>query len=157
MKSKSRLCIITLSLLLLGLGVVCSIAAYTGQLPESTSATASSKVPAYHNQPPAGTLPNTLNPDEFKDPIAKVCYRRAASIKSALYQMPCYCHCDRHVGHKSLLDCFVSKHGSICDVCQKELLYVDEQLRTGSSISQIRQGITDQKWMAVDLDNYASK
>lgn len=154
---RSRFCTSIVNLLVFGVVLFFCTAVHTGQASESKAADSNSKVPAYNNQPPDAELPTTMAPEKFKDLITQACYRKASSIRSALYQMPCYCHCDRHFGHKSLLDCFVSDHASICDTCQKELVYVDQQLKKGASISQIRKGIIHQKWTSLDLDTSASK
>ena len=111
-------------------------------------------VPAYHAQPPQGLLPSTMDPQEFPDPVVKSAYATAAKVKKALYQQPCYCHCDRSQGHESLLDCFASKHGSGCGTCILEAFYTYEQTRKGKTPSQIREGIERGEWKAVDLNKY---
>jgi len=80
-------------------------------------------VPAFHHEPPQGTLPGTVSPTEFSDVVVQNAYILAARVKRILYQQPCYCHCDRSQGHKSLLDCFASKHGAECGVCMREAIY----------------------------------
>lgn len=111
-------------------------------------------VPAYHSQPPQGALPTTMSPQEFPDPVVKNAYAVAARVKKALYQQPCYCHCDRSQGHESLLDCFASKHGSGCGTCILEAFYTYEQTRKGKTPSQIRAGIERGEWKTVDLNKY---
>jgi hypothetical protein len=81
-------------------------------------------------------------------------YAIAAKIKKALYQQPCYCHCDRSQGHKSLLDCFASKHGAGCGTCIYEDFYAYEQSRKGKTSAQIRAGIIKGEWHSVDLTKY---
>jgi hypothetical protein len=111
-------------------------------------------MPAYHAQPPQGALPATMSPQEFPDPVVKNAYAAAARVKKALYQQPCYCHCDRSQGHESLLDCFASKHGSGCGTCILEAFYTYEQTRKGKTPSQIRAGIERGEWKTVDLNKY---
>ena len=111
-------------------------------------------VPAYHAQAPQGELPATMNPDLFTDPVVQNAYTVAAKIKKALYQQPCYCHCDRSQGHKSLLDCFASKHGSGCGTCIYEDFYTYEQLRKGKTAAQIRAAIIKGEWKSVDATKY---
>jgi hypothetical protein len=111
-------------------------------------------VPAYHSQAPQGELPATMNPDLFTDPAVQNAYAVAAKIKKALYQQPCYCHCDRSQGHKSLLDCFASKHGSGCGTCIYEDFYTFEQLGKGKTAAQIRAGIIKGEWKSVDATKY---
>lgn len=111
-------------------------------------------VPAFHAQAPQGALPATMSPDTFSDPIVQNAYTVAARVKKVLYQEPCYCHCDRSQGHASLLDCFVSKHGSGCQICVREDLYSYEQSRLGKTPAQIREGILRGEWQSVDLGKY---
>ena len=112
-------------------------------------------VPAYHPQPPTEALPQTMDPTQFDNPVVKNAYALAAKVRKVLYQQPCYCHCDRSQGHGSLLDCFVSQHGSGCDICQKEDFYSYEQTRKGKTPAQIREGIIHGEWQKVDTTKYA--
>lgn len=111
-------------------------------------------MPAYHAQAPKGELPETLNPDNFSDPLVKNAYAVAAKVKKTLYQQPCYCHCDRSKGHTSLLDCFASEHGSGCGTCIYEDLYAYEQVHKGKTAAQIREGIIKGEWKSVDAAKY---
>jgi Protein of unknown function with PCYCGC motif len=115
---------------------------------------ADESVPAYHQQAPQGTLPATMSPALFTDPAVQNAYTVAARIKRTLYQEPCYCHCDRSQGHGSLLDCFVSKHGSGCNICMGEAFYSYEQSRKGKTAAQIRAGIIRGEWQSVDATKY---
>ncbi len=110
-----------------------------------------SDIPAYHAGPPTGALPDTLDPKQFSDARTQKIYAMAAKVKPVLYQQPCYCRCDREVGHTSLLDCFGDNHGSICDVCKKEAVYSYQQTKLGKSPAEIRAGIMAGKWKQVDL------
>ena len=120
----------------------------------SPQAPADEAVPAYHAQAPQGELPATMNPDLFNDPVVQNAYTVAAKIKKALYQQPCYCHCDRSQGHKSLLDCFASKHGSGCGTCIYEDFYTFEQLGKGKTAAQIRAAIIKGEWKSLDATKY---
>ncbi len=119
--------------------------------PQSTSDEA---VPAYHAQAPQGELPATMDPGLFNDPVVQNAYAVASKIKNVLYQQPCYCHCDRSQGHKSLLDCFASKHGSGCGTCIYEDFYAFEQSSKRKSAAQIRSGIIKGEWKTVDATKY---
>ena len=56
--------------------------------------------------------------------------------------MPCYCHCDRGFGHKSLHSCYVDGHASGCAVCVEEVLTAYRlQKQEGLSPEQIRERI----------------
>jgi uncharacterized protein with PCYCGC motif len=111
-------------------------------------------IPAYHAQAPKGELPETLKPENFPEPLVKNAYAIAARIKKTLYQQPCYCHCDRSKGHTSLLDCFVSEHGSGCGTCIYEDFYAYEQLHKDKTAAQIREGIIKGEWKSVDAAKY---
>lgn len=111
-------------------------------------------VPNYHNEAPASPLPPTLSPSLFDDVIVKNAYMIAARVKRVLYQEPCYCHCDRSLGHTSLLDCFVNVHASQCNICIGEALYSYEQSKKGKTPAQIREGIKKGEWQSVDLEKY---
>ena len=111
-------------------------------------------IPAYHAQAPKGELPETLNPEDFSDPLVKNAYAVATKIKKTLYQQPCYCHCDRSKGHTSLLDCFASEHGSGCGTCIYEDLYSYEQVHKDKTAAQIREGIIKGEWKSLDPTKY---
>jgi Protein of unknown function with PCYCGC motif len=110
--------------------------------------------PAYHSQVPAGALPQTMDPASFENSVVQNAYALAAKVKRVLYQQPCYCHCDRSIGHESLLDCFASKHASVCDVCIREGVYAYEQTQKKKTAAQIRAGIERGEWQQVDLSKY---
>jgi hypothetical protein len=114
----------------------------------------SSDVPAFHAEAPTGALPATMSPDTFGDPVVQNAYTVAGRVKKVLYQEPCYCHCDRSQGHTGLLDCFVSKHGSGCEICVREDLYSYEQTKKGKTPAQIREGIMKGEWQSVDMSKY---
>jgi len=95
-----------------------------------------------------------MDPALFPNPVVQNAYAVAGKIKRILYQEPCYCHCDRSVGHGSLLDCFASKHGSGCNICLYEDLYTYEQSLKGKTATQIRAGIIKGEWRTVDASKY---
>src|SRR6266849_1217549 len=149
MGAKSRIvCWAILCAAALGMAIAAPRAA--SQLAQS----AEEAVPAFHNEPPQGQLPETLSPSQFINVVAQNAYILAARVKKVLYQQPCYCHCDRSQGHTSLLDCFASKHGSGCDVCMKEAIYSYEQSHKGKTAAQIRAGIEHDEWRQVDMTKY---
>lgn len=85
----------------------------------------------------AEPLPRTLEPTGFSNRDVVAAYRTAKEIPKVLAQQPCYCHCDRNMGHRSLLDCFAGKHGSECDICGKEALFAMQEHRKDQSPEQI--------------------
>ncbi|HET6929233.1 MAG TPA: PCYCGC motif-containing (lipo)protein [Candidatus Acidoferrum sp.] len=113
--------------------------------------------PAYHQEPPTGSLPETLAPSQFADDkVAFVAYSVAAKIRELLYQEPCYCECDRFAGHQSLLDCYTSKHGRGCAKCQAEAFFIYEQSRTGKTPAEIRQAMERGDYRKIDVQKYAA-
>jgi hypothetical protein len=111
-------------------------------------------VPAYHASQPRGPLPETLDPNLFSDAETQNLYALAAKEKSVLYQLPCYCRCDKEVGHKSLLDCYVDYHAAHCVLCKKEAAFAYTETQAGKTAAQIRKEIMDGKWKQVDLSQY---
>jgi hypothetical protein len=113
-----------------------------------------SVVPAYHSSRPTGPLPETLAPAQFTDVQTQNVYALAAKIKAVLYQQPCYCHCDKDIGHTSLLSCYTDRHASVCALCQKEAVLAYTESQKGKTATQIRKEIIDGKWKDVDLSKY---
>jgi hypothetical protein len=120
----------------------------------SPAQAADSRIPAYHTSLPRGPLPAPMSPALFGETLIRNAYLVAGRARRILYQQPCYCHCDQHQGHTSLLDCFVSRHGSACDICVREAFYSYEQSHKGKTAAQIREGIIRGEWQNVNLSNY---
>jgi hypothetical protein len=111
-------------------------------------------IPSYHAYALKPPFPATLDPKQFPDALNRNVYALAAKIRPVLYQQPCYCYCDRHEGHKSLLDCFVGTHGAECDVCQKEAVLSYQLTQKGKTPAQIRAAIIRGDWRSVNLNPY---
>ena len=111
-------------------------------------------VPAYHADPPKDPLPDTLDPAQFLDAQTRNIFTLAAKVKPILYQQPCYCGCDKEVGHKSLLDCFTDYHGAHCILCKKEAVFTYTESQQGKTAAEIRKEIIDGKWKQVELSDY---
>jgi hypothetical protein len=111
-------------------------------------------VPSYHSYALKPPFPVTLDPKQFPDALNRNVYALAAKIRPVLYQQPCYCYCDRHAGHKSLLDCFAGTHGAECDICQKEAVLSYQLTQKGKTPAQIRAAIIRGDWRAVNLNPY---
>ena len=115
-------------------------------------------IPAYNTKPPAKTLPAILSGEQltgvdFAHPYQVTAYKMAAKIPAVLHQQPCYCHCDRAMGHNSLHSCFEGTHGAACSTCMKEAVYAYEQTQKGQTPAQIRAGIERGDWQSLDLLN----
>jgi len=120
-------------------------------------------VPAYNAGPPVRgkKLPPILPKENLWAENAQFAYQThayelAAQIPNVLHQQPCYCYCDRGMGHNSLRSCFEGTHGAQCDVCLKELYYSYSQTKKGKTAAQIRQGIVKGEWKQVNLEAAAS-
>ncbi len=98
----------------------------------------------------AKPLPQTLDPVKFSNRDVAAAYQSAREIPDVLAQQPCYCYCDRR-GHRSLLDCFASKHGADCDICVKEALFALQEHHKGKSPEQIRTEIIQGRWKTIQL------
>jgi Protein of unknown function with PCYCGC motif len=116
-------------------------------------------VPAYHPQPPAKgqALPPILSGNQLTGPFFREkwqveVYKEAAKIPVVLYQLPCYCRCDRALGHTSLHSCFEGTHGAICATCAAEGAYAYKMTKLGKTPKQIRQGIERGDYKSIDLD-----
>lgn len=70
-------------------------------------------------------------------------YARAAETPEVLDGLYCYCHCGRHAGHYSLLDCFRDEHAATCGVCLSEALEAYRLSREGRTLPQIRHAVDE--------------
>lgn len=120
-------------------------------------------IPAYHPTAPkpGEQLPPILSGldltgPSFKYPFQVKAYQLAAKVPQVMYQQPCYCHCDRSVGHTSLHSCFETAHGAHCSACMKEAFYTYQMHKKGRSAAQIRAGIIRGEWEKIDLEKAAS-
>ena len=116
------------------------------------------EIPSYNSLAPTRPLPPIMNGDQLTGPYFAhqyqvVAYRMAAKIPAVLHQQPCYCHCDREMGHNSLHSCFEGTHGAACSTCMKEAIYSYQQTKLGRTPAQIRSAIERGEWMKVDVQN----
>lgn len=81
-------------------------------------------------------------------------YPQVAQIYAEVAQVPevvdgvyCYCNCELHAGHYSLLDCFQNEHASECDLCLAEGDLAFRMHQEGKSLDQIR-GAVDRRYGA---------
>jgi hypothetical protein len=120
-------------------------------------------VPAYNSQPPVKgtTLPPILSGSQltgqyFQYPWQVKVYKEAATIQPVLFQLPCYCHCDRALGHNSLHSCFEGTHGAICSTCAAEEHYAYLMTQRKMTPKQIREGIERKEYASIDLQTIAA-
>ena len=113
----------------------------------AAEATASSAhaIPAHFEVAPSkSSLGPTLEPDKFTGPTREA-YRAVREIPVTIAQLPCYCHCDRGFGHKSLYSCFEDDHAAHCAVCVNEaLLALKLEKEQKMTPAQIREAIVAQ-------------
>ena len=117
-------------------------------------------VPAYNAASPARPLPPVLSGPQLTGPYFThdyqvTAYKMAAKIPGVLHQQPCYCRCDREMGHNSLHSCFEGTHGAACSTCMKEGVFAYQQTKLGRTPAQIRAAIEKGAWMNVDLEKAA--
>lgn len=113
-------------------------------------------LPAYHATAPKKPQKPLLSGAElsgpyFTHPYQVTVYEMANRIPSVLYQLPCYCRCDRELGHTSLRSCFEGTHGATCSVCLREGAFAYQQTKLGRTPAQIRIGIERGEYLNVDL------
>jgi hypothetical protein len=101
------------------------------------------RVPAYQDAKAVSYLPPTLQPEQFFGPTRDA-YRVVKEIPETIAQLPCYCHCDQSIGHKSLHSCFQDTHASQCTVCVGEALMAYNLQKSGLNPAQIRDRIIAQ-------------
>lgn len=116
------------------------------------------EVPAYHPNPPAKSekLPPIassaqLDQMNLKYDFQRRAYEAAAKVPRVLYQLPCYCFCDRSARHQSLHSCFEGDHGSHCSTCMQEAFYAYQMTKKGKSVTEIREGIMRGDYKSIDL------
>ena len=116
-------------------------------------------IPAYHPSAPlkVSALPPILagaklTGESFRYPWQVHVYQDAAKVGNVLYQLPCYCHCDRSLGHTSLRSCFEGLHGTECDVCAAEGFLAYKMTRAGKTPAEIRAAIIRGEYKTIDLE-----
>jgi hypothetical protein len=110
--------------------------------------------PYFESAKAAEPLPPTLPPSRFAGrPVVVTAYTIATKIPKVLAQQPCYCGCDEHFKHRSLLDCYTSDHTAGCGVCVKVTFLTWEMTRQHKTPAQIRAAILRGEWKNVDLNH----
>jgi hypothetical protein len=97
-----------------------------------------------------GETRETLPPYYFTGETAKA-YKIAQEIPEVLDSLYCYCECEKHMGHKSLLTCYVDQHGAYCDICINEAIMASEMHKEGADIETIRK-VVDEKFSKIRDD-----
>lgn len=84
----------------------------------------------------------TLQPSQYTGDTA-LAYQAAMEIPEVLDSLYCYCDCEKHSGHKSLLSCYVDEHAVHCDICIYEALMAHDLHKKGQGIDVIRKAIDE--------------
>ena len=121
-------------------------------------------IPAYNSQPASQRNERcrlcspeaSLRGDYFRYPWQVKVYKEAATIQPVLFQLPCYCRCDRAMNHNSLHSCFEGTHGAECSTCAKEEHYAYVMTQRKMTPQQIRAGIERKEFEAIDLQTISS-
>ena len=92
--------------------------------------------PADATRPPA-----VMNAALYDDPKVHAAYVAAKKYAHVLEQLYCYCHCKENLGHRALVECFETDHGSMCDVCMTEAMTAARMTEEGKSPKEIQQAI----------------
>ena len=109
--------------------------------PSTPASNESHHVPAHYKVAPALTeLRPVLASSQFTGK-ARDAYDAVSKAPDLIAQMPCYCHCDRGMGHKSLHSCFEDDHAAHCAVCVDEALMAYQLQKKGLTASEIREQI----------------
>ncbi|HZN07497.1 MAG TPA: CYCXC family (seleno)protein [Pyrinomonadaceae bacterium] len=109
----------------------------------ATPAQGAKLIPAYLQQPPSrSSLAPTLAPEKFEG-LTRDAYKAVREIPVTIAKLPCYCHCDRGFGHKSLYSCFEDDHAAHCAVCVNEALLALKLEKEGKTAPQIRERIVE--------------
>jgi len=75
--------------------------------------------------------------------VARV-YALAKEVPEILDGIYCHCDCSKHSHHRSLLTCFESDHGSMCDICMGEVMLAYKMAKEGKTLEQIRVAVDAQ-------------
>ena len=149
MKTKKSLLVLIVALAIVGLTQGCnqqtpqqsSVPGHSPSPIASQSKAGSAHVPAhYETSPAASDLKPVLDPAQFSGKTREA-YEVVRKIPTTIAQLPCYCHCDRGMGHKSLHSCFEDDHAAHCVVCVDEALLAYRLEREGLTAPQIRDRI----------------
>ncbi len=87
----------------------------------------------------------------YTNPLTLKAYTYATEHPDLLEQIPCYCGCGGHSGHRFLRDCFIhddwtyDEHASFCDTCVGEAIKVQDYLTQGKTLTEAR-ALIDQEY-----------
>lgn len=89
----------------------------------------------------AAKVNNVLDPAGFSDPRVRAAYEAAKQYAHVLEEIYCYCRCKENIGHRALVECFESDHGSNCDVCMNSAMIAAKLTKDGKTPKEINKAI----------------
>jgi Protein of unknown function with PCYCGC motif len=105
---------------------------------QGSTAASKVRIPAHFTEaPPLASLGPTLSPAQFTGKV-KQAYQVAKEIPQTLAQLPCFCECDRSIGHKSLHSCYEDEHAVGCGICLDSALMASNLKQQGIGDTEIR-------------------
>ena len=125
------------SLLIAALVLAGCNAAESSREPEVASQSQPSVVAA----PDAGATNKVLDAAGFQDARVRDAYTAAKKYAHVLESIYCYCRCKENIGHRALVECFESDHGSHCDVCMNEAIIAARMTEQGKTPKEIQKAI----------------
>jgi hypothetical protein len=98
-----------------------------------------------HPAPRPGVTAERVLPPSMvvNSPGAQEAYAAARGAPQLLDGLYCHCDCSKHSGHRALLTCFESDHGSHCDICMGEATLAARLASQGASLDDIRRAIDE--------------
>jgi hypothetical protein len=87
----------------------------------------------------------TLMPALFTGKVAQA-YQIARQYRDLLDVIYCYCYCEKTIGHKSLLSCYVDRHAANCDICVNQATFAASLYQKGFDMVQVRQAVDKKFW-----------
>lgn len=95
-----------------------------------------------HRHPEARLSPGDaplMPPERYgADTRTSRAYQAAWTIPTVIDALYCYCRCEEHSDHRSLLDCFASDHAAACDICMREAEIAYRMAMEGETLGRIR-------------------
>jgi hypothetical protein len=110
------------------------------------SARESVQTPALQSAPSIVAAPDAggnkvLDAAGFSDARVRDAYAAAKKYALVLESIYCYCRCKENIGHRALVECFESDHGSHCDVCMNEAMIAARMTEQGKTPKEIQKAI----------------
>lgn len=89
----------------------------------------------------AAGVNKVLDSSRFTDQRVRTAYEAAKQYAHVLESIYCYCRCKENIGHRALVECFETEHGSNCDVCMNEAIIAARMTADGKTPKEIQKAI----------------